>query len=176
MIFYPTLFEASSARQVEWCAAAPMSLSYFSNELGGEAGEVLELWEEISSVPDEDTYANLADELGDVVICTINIAIKTGITVKGYALPSEDVSTSTLFIGLGADVGVAQNIVKKLEREQLGLVGSRATPNELMQALNTVLVTAYTLAGRFDIDLEAATRAKFNKTSSKYGLQTMVLH
>lgn len=173
MIFYPTLYEASSARQVEWCAAAPMSLSYFSNELGGEAGEVLEL---AFDDPDEDTIDAIADELGDVVICVINIAINTGITIDRPAFYDGVVNVSASFIDLGAKVGIVQNIAKKIDREHLGLVGSRATVKDLQASLEDVLGAAYHLGGLYGIDLEAATRAKFNKTSSKYGLQTMVLH
>lgn len=173
MIFYPTLYEASSARQVEWCADAPTGLSYFGNELGGEAGEVLEL---VFSPSTTTFITELADELGDVVICTINVAIAAGITVSrpavfdGYSLALE------AFLDLGSRVGKALNNIKKLDRERLGMVGSRTTPEEVRLNLSMVLGAAYHLANLHGIDLEAATRAKFNKTSSKYGLQTMVLH
>jgi len=73
---------------------------------------------------------------------------------------------------LGGEVGEALNIVKKIERERMGIVGSLATAEQLAQELADVVICVDLIAGEFDIDLGAAIRDKFNATSEKYGLTT----
>lgn len=69
---------------------------------------------------------------------------------------------------LGGEVGELLNIVKKLEREERGWRGSRVDPSELANECADVLICLDKLARRFDIDLIAATVAKFNATSEKF--------
>jgi NTP pyrophosphatase (non-canonical NTP hydrolase) len=71
---------------------------------------------------------------------------------------------------LGGECGEAQNIVKKLERERLGIRGSRATPMDLMKELADVVIVADLLSQRVGGDLGRAIREKFNETSNKNGL------
>jgi len=71
---------------------------------------------------------------------------------------------------LGGECGEAQNIVKKLERERLGIRGSRATPSDLMKELADVVIVADLLAQRVGGDLSRAIREKFNETSRKNNL------
>lgn len=73
---------------------------------------------------------------------------------------------------LGGEVGEALNVVKKLEREQRGWRGSRATVEELAAEIADVIICADLLAAEYDIDLSAAVVAKFNATSEKVGLTT----
>lgn len=73
---------------------------------------------------------------------------------------------------LGGEVGEALNIVKKLEREKLGLKGSRATVEELADELADVVICADLLAQQYGIDLTEATIKKFNATSHKHGFET----
>lgn len=71
---------------------------------------------------------------------------------------------------LAGEVGEACNIIKKLERERLGIRGSRATLADLADELADVAVCLDLIAMKAGIDLDAATREKFNRTSRKVGL------
>lgn len=73
---------------------------------------------------------------------------------------------------LAGEVGEACNIIKKLERERLGMRGSRATVGELGAELADVVICAYLVAMDAGINIDAEIAAKFNATSEKYGLQT----
>lgn len=73
---------------------------------------------------------------------------------------------------LGGEVGEALNIIKKLERERLGIRGSRATVEDLAEELADVIICCDLIAMATGIDLKKAVEDKFNKTSEKVGLQT----
>lgn len=73
---------------------------------------------------------------------------------------------------LAGEVGEACNVIKKLERERLGILGSRATVDELADELADVLICADLIAMHYGVDLEAAVARKFNATSEKVGLKT----
>jgi NTP pyrophosphatase (non-canonical NTP hydrolase) len=75
---------------------------------------------------------------------------------------------------LGGECGEAQNVIKKLERERHGWRGSRATLDDLAQELADVVICADLCAVTAGIDLGAAVVAKFNATSEKVGLKTML--
>lgn len=71
---------------------------------------------------------------------------------------------------LGGEVGELLNVAKKLEREERGWRGSRAAPRDFADECADVLICLDKLARRRDVDLAAATVAKFNATSEKVGL------
>ncbi len=71
-------------------------------------------------------------------------------------------------------MGEACNVVKKLERERHGWRGSRATLDDLAQELADVVICADLCAVTAGIDLDAAVVAKFNATSRKQGLSTLL--
>jgi NTP pyrophosphatase (non-canonical NTP hydrolase) len=73
---------------------------------------------------------------------------------------------------LGGEVGEALNVVKKLERERLGIRGSRATPEHLAEELADVVICVDLLALHYGVDLGSAIIRKFNATSDKVGLVT----
>lgn len=73
---------------------------------------------------------------------------------------------------LGGEVGEALNIIKKLERERLGIKGSRATLDDLAEELADVIICCDLIAMATGIDLTGAVEKKFNKTSEKVGLET----
>lgn len=75
---------------------------------------------------------------------------------------------------LGGETGEAQNIIKKIERERLGLRGSRATPQRLAEELADVIICCDLIARDVGIDLQQAVKDKFNATSEKYGLTTRI--
>lgn len=74
---------------------------------------------------------------------------------------------------LAGEVGEACNVVKKLEREKLGIVGSRATLDDLANELADVVIVADLIASMAGINLEAAVARKFNATSKARGFLTL---
>lgn len=86
-----------------------------------------------------------------------------------------NVSMTALFHSneLAGEVGEACNVVKKLERERLGIVGSRAKVEDLAEELADIVIVADLLAAKFNIDLGIAIARKFNKTSKARGFRTM---
>ena len=122
MSSFGELDRAIDERAKEWDRAGArkkLSVSFHSNELGGEAGELLA------------------------------VALKLMIAT-----------------------GNAQNVTKKLEREELGLPGSTATVDALMDELADVVICAAKLARQYKQQLGNAVRRKFNGTSDKVGLKT----
>lgn len=71
---------------------------------------------------------------------------------------------------LAGETGEVCNVAKKLERERLGIRGSRDTVEHLAEELADVVICASILANHEGIDLEKAIRDKFNATSDKIGL------
>lgn len=83
-----------------------------------------------------------------------------------------ELSISYLGNELAGEAGELCNVLKKLDREKLGMVGSRSNVAELSDEIGDVLICLDSIAARFGIDLGASATAKFNKTSNKYGLNT----
>lgn len=73
---------------------------------------------------------------------------------------------------LAGEVGEACNVIKKLERERLGIKGSRDTIEHLGEELADVVICLDLIAMHYGIDLGDAVRRKFNATSEKVGLST----
>lgn len=73
---------------------------------------------------------------------------------------------------LAGEVGEACNVIKKLERERLGIGGSRDTIEHLAEELADVIICADLIGMKIGIDLGAAVVAKFNKTSESNRLGT----
>lgn len=74
---------------------------------------------------------------------------------------------------LAGEVGEACNIIKKIERERIGLPGSRSNKEQLAEELADVIICADLIAMDEGIDLmHKAVPAKFNATSRKVNLET----
>ena len=73
---------------------------------------------------------------------------------------------------LAGEVGEACNVIKKLERERLGIRGSRASVEQLAEELADIIICADLVAMAEGIDLVQAVAKKFNATSEKVGLNT----
>ncbi|MDP3853637.1 hypothetical protein [Phenylobacterium sp.] len=73
---------------------------------------------------------------------------------------------------LAMAAGRASNLAKKIERQRLGIRGSRATVQDLADELADVAICADLIAMGEGIDLQAAISRKFNATSIKVGLNT----
>lgn len=75
---------------------------------------------------------------------------------------------------LAGEVGEACNVIKKLERERMGIAGSRDTLEHLAEELADVVICTDLIAMQVGIDLDEAVRRKFNATSEKVGLKTRI--
>jgi NTP pyrophosphatase (non-canonical NTP hydrolase) len=84
--------------------------------------------------------------------------------------PNEVVTLAFRGVELAGEVGEACNIIKKLERARIGIRGSRATEKELASELADIVICVYLIAGDLGIDMGEEIIAKFNETSTKYGL------
>ena len=73
---------------------------------------------------------------------------------------------------LAGESGEVCNVIKKLERERLGIVGSRDTVEHLAEELADVIICVNLIALATGIDIKQATIDKFNKTSEANNLQT----
>ena len=67
------------------------------------------------------------------------------------------------------------NLVKKIDRERLGIPGSRANPQEVGVLLQGVVDWAYMMADHIGVSLWPEVVAKFNSTSAKVGLTTRLV-
>lgn len=70
--------------------------------------------------------------------------------------------------------GRASNIIKKLERERMGIRGSRSSKENLAKELADVIICIDLIASNLKIDLAKAVREKFNESSEKMGLKTLL--
>lgn len=83
--------------------------------------------------------------------------------------PSRRITLSFRGNELGGECGEAQNVIKKLERERLGIPGSRARVHQLAEELADIVICADLVAMDCGIDLIAAIREKFNAVSDARG-------
>jgi len=100
-----------------------------------------------------------------------------GNELAGEAGEAVDEVLNYLVNGLkfAAAIGRSSNVIKKLERERMGQRGSRATKDDLAAELADARICLDLIAMDAGIDLDAATAAKFNETSEKYGLATRLV-
>jgi NTP pyrophosphatase (non-canonical NTP hydrolase) len=172
--FLPALREVNIIRDREWDTSDNgLDGSFFGNELAGEVGEAIEVGQAIYyGYEPEPSIEDLGEELADVIICVDLLALKFGIFVDAAISSFGEIEPDVELLNLAVFTGRACNITKKLERERLGLVGSRATLDDLAAELVKVLNSAFLLGIAYGIRLDVAVAAKFNKTSDKCGLVT----
>jgi NTP pyrophosphatase (non-canonical NTP hydrolase) len=88
-----------------------------------------------------------------------------------------DVVLSESFLGneLAGEAGEVCNVIKKLERERLGLRGSRDTVEHLAEEIADTMICLDRIAMRYGIVISHAVRKKFNATSEANGLKTRLV-
>ena len=74
----------------------------------------------------------------------------------------------------GGEAGEVLNVVKKLERERLGMPGSRDTVAHLAEELADVVICADLLAIRYGINLRDAVIEKFNDKTEEMEFDTYI--
>lgn len=75
---------------------------------------------------------------------------------------------------VAGEAGELSEAMKKWLRSERGIKGSTATKEDIASEMGDLLVALDLLADEMDIDLGAAARQKFNKTSQKYGMRTYI--
>lgn len=88
--------------------------------------------------------------------------------------PDRKADLSFFGVELAGEVGEACNVIKKLERERIGIRGSRATMEQLAEELADIVICVDLIAMHCGIDMEEAIQKKFNATSEKYALLTIL--
>ncbi len=179
---YATLREANIARQVEWLDGKTLPLTFRTNEMAGEAGEVAELlldrWR-----PGSHMYSAwrdaLANEMADVVICGDLVLYYAGETVDLDSLDGRAHSIAT--DGKWAtyvlrEMGLACNAAKKADRSLYGIAGGVSLSEvDVVNPIRRVMQAVYDLAYNEHMIMEVALARKFNRTSKKMGLQTLFI-
>lgn len=92
-------------------------------------------------------------------------------SVERQKLWDKDGKISASFRGneMAGETGEACNVIKKLERETLGLPGSRDTPDHLGMELADIVICADLIATGYGLSLGDYVARKFNETSEKVG-------
>jgi len=86
--------------------------------------------------------------------------------------PSDKIALSYRGNELAGECGEACNEIKKLDRERMGIRGSRSTKERLAEELADVVICVDLICMAEGIVLSQAVRDKFNATSEKVGLTT----
>lgn len=93
----------------------------------------------------------------------------------GFNHPLDGWSLSDWMTALFGELGEAANVLKKLNRERDGITGNTASAEELRAMFADELADTFIyldlLAQAAGVDLAAAIRSKFDRTSAKIGYQ-----
>lgn len=98
------------------------------------------------------------------------------LSFRAMELGGESGEAAEAMLHLLAATGKVQNVAKKLVREVTGRMGGITVVEAraaLADELGDVVICADRVAELLNIDLGAATAAKFDKTSRKHGLPTL---
>lgn len=88
--------------------------------------------------------------------------------------PTDSISLEYRGNELAGETGEACNVIKKIARRRLDIRGSSATIQQLAEELADVIICVDLICMHENINLEEAVKAKFNATSVKYNLTTMM--
>lgn len=92
---------------------------------------------------------------------------------NGFSKPVEHWSLSDWMLATAGELGEAMNVAKKLNRVRDGIPGNERTPEQLRADLADELADTFIYldltAQSQGIDLAAAIRSKFDRTSAKIG-------
>lgn len=171
---------ANQARQLEWDWGSKITLAYRCNELCGEIGETSNILKKIERerlgiAGSRATRLHLAEELSDVVICGDLVALHQSIdlpdAIEEYRHVVVKLSNKT-----PSEYGCYLHSVS-------GYIATICAGGELFQpsdinpmklGLTGAILHAEAIAKSFDIDLARTVPAKFNATSRKVGLKTLM--
>jgi NTP pyrophosphatase (non-canonical NTP hydrolase) len=164
------LHKANAARDKEWNPDSVCTLEFWGIELAGEVGEACNIIkklerERLGMRGSRATLQDLADELGDVIICTDLIACYMG----ALADPKNKLPwlMNKSLAELGNEMAAASGMINHIIADK--------NSTSLISMLCILINRTELIARSQKIDLDAAVKAKFNATSEKYNLQTRML-
>jgi NTP pyrophosphatase (non-canonical NTP hydrolase) len=176
-MFLKQLRTVNVARDKEWRNdAKPFTLVFWANELAGETGEacnILKKFDREFVYRVKGSRSNidaLADELADIIICCDLTGIAAGVEYDETCWPTVPIKSEHDYSLYGAMMaslagracGIAVNYSTHINKNQLETV--------LCGLVKFTKATADTLG----INLQERVRTKFNLTSYKLGLQTVM--
>ena len=176
MNIFDNLRAANATRQIEWDAGGVAHDPYWrANELAGESGEVCnvlkKLHRERSGVPgSRDTTSHLAEELADVVICVDLLLLSAGLPPVPTSIKAPEKLIGLSLVQLGTKLTIAVSSLCL----PIDMPGDTEDDNIKAAASERIVQIATAIALREGIDLRWATMAKFNDTSRKMKLETMM--
>lgn len=155
-MFYKSLAAVCVLRDKDW-TPKPLPMSFHLLELIGEVGELANAVKKVErdkyGLPGSKvTKEDIADEIGDCVICVMNIANRVS------SLPEPAAPRSI--------VVVAEEVF------QLALLSTALIQTICPGTLNRLMSFLSNLAFHYKIDFEEAVVSKFNKTSKRYGFRS----
>jgi NTP pyrophosphatase (non-canonical NTP hydrolase) len=133
-----SLREANEHRQLEWARGEKVDLMFRATELGGEVGEVLNVAKKIERERrgwkgSRATVSDLADELGDVVICADLLAMVEDIDLQSAVARKFNATSEK--VGMSARLAVAEDLAAQVSSLSARLVESEAREAALREAL-----------------------------------------
>lgn len=168
MANYLSLRDANTARQYEWDPKGhAKDWSWRCNELAGEGGEVCNILKKLHrehlGIPgSRATKDQLADELGDVVICADLCAMHAGVGEPILFDESRYEASVASLPKLGTLLAARIGKLCDLHRDDMDV---RHAIGRVLRIVGIIAVTSH-------VDLEMAVAKKFNETSHKVGLKT----
>jgi len=165
------LHKANFARQKEWDSSdAKTDLDFCSVELAGEVGEACNIIKKIERERlgmrgSRATLEDLADELGDVIICCDLMALHIG----GIADPKTKIiwMRNKSLARLGSEMAAAAGMVCH--------AASTGNTKAVIQLLEVLIQRTDLIARSKNLDLDGLVKHKFNATSEKYNLHTRMI-
>lgn len=101
-------------------------------------------------------------------------SLRTANVARNIEWATQELSLSFRGNELAGEVGEACNLLKKLDRERMGMKGSRANPAQIAEELADIIICVDLIAMDLGIDLANAVIGKFNKTSEEHGMNTQL--
>lgn len=172
---YFTLRDANIARQREWDKDSKVTLSYRINELGGEAGELLNLIkkiqrEKLAMVGSRASKNDIMDEVGDLVVCSDLVGMQFDVGVQLLRNHVENLHLSPT--QMGAKLMMLIGRIGECGIDDNEMFNDRMKRDVVNWHLARLIDWAHSFAHVNGFGLLVATQDKFNKTSVKYGLDT----
>lgn len=175
MDIYDNLRDANAARQKEWDTSEKVFHDPFwrANELAGEAGEVCNVLKKLHRercglAGSRDTLEHLAEELADVIMCVDLLLLSAGLPPVAPVLEPRltDLTLVQLGTKLAANVGMLCLHVNA--------PGDTEDDNLKRGCAEGIVRIVVAIAVAEGIDLGGAVMMKFNSTSLKMKLETMM--
>lgn len=178
MHFLQILREANITRDKEWnTGSKPLSLVFFANELGGEVGETCNVLKKLDREfnyqvkGSRDTFEHLAEEMADIIICCDLLGMSANLTFSEFVWTNADKEQG--HPDYSKHGAFLLSIVGRING--IALYYDTHTNNlQLRSVVHDLIRVTKIYADQLGIDLEKSIADKFNATSRKLNLKTML--